>query len=89
MKCLKKEYQPNLDPNKVHAILNGIDTDKYQPNKDEALLNIFKLSNVGQVMIFCNRKTTVTYVTSLISNLNISVGCIHSELTQDDRNLMM
>lgn len=62
---------------------------KTSDDKDKVLLNIFKLSNVGQVMIFCNRKTTVTYVTNKISDLNISVGCVHSELTQEDRNSTM
>lgn len=62
---------------------------KTSDDKDKVLLNLFKFSNIGQVMIFCNRKTTVTYVTNLINSLNLSVGCIHSELSQDDRNMMM
>jgi starch synthase len=46
---------PNLDPNKVHAILNGIDTDKYQPSKDEALLK--KHGITGRYAIFVGRIT--------------------------------
>lgn len=46
---------PNLDPNKVHAILNGIDTDKYQPNKDDALLKKYGIT--GRYAIFVGRIT--------------------------------
>jgi starch synthase len=46
---------PNLDPNKVHAILNGIDTDKYQPKPDSNLLS--KHGITGRYAIFVGRIT--------------------------------
>ena len=46
---------PSLDPNKVHAILNGIDTDTYYPQSNPELLD--SLSIKGPYAIFVGRIT--------------------------------
>ncbi len=46
---------PNLDPNKVHAILNGIDTEKYQPRPSAELLAKYGIN--GRYAIFVGRIT--------------------------------
>ena len=55
---------PNLDPNKVHAILNGIDTEKYRPTIDESLLNRHGIS--GRFAIFVGRITRQKGLTHLL-----------------------
>ena len=46
---------PNLDPNKVHAILNGIDSDKYRPTPNSDLLSKYGIT--GRYAIFVGRIT--------------------------------
>ena len=46
---------PNLDPNKVHAILNGIDSDKYRPTPNSDLLSNYGIT--GRYAIFVGRIT--------------------------------
>ena len=46
---------PALDPNKVHAILNGIDTEKYRPSPNSQLLSKYGIS--GRYAIFVGRIT--------------------------------
>ena len=46
---------PNLDPNKVHAILNGIDTNIYHPVSNPELLSSFGVK--GPYAIFVGRIT--------------------------------
>ena len=46
---------PSLDPNKVHAILNGIDTDTYYPQSNPKLLD--SLGIKGPYAIFVGRIT--------------------------------
>ena len=46
---------PKLDPAKVHAILNGIDTEQYAPKPDQATLDKYGIS--GHYAIFVGRIT--------------------------------
>jgi alpha-maltose-1-phosphate synthase len=46
---------PNLDPNKVHAILNGINTEQYSPRPDHVLLERHGI--FGPYAIFVGRIT--------------------------------
>jgi len=46
---------PAVDPTKVHAILNGIDTEHYAPNPDQKVLD--KYSITGPYVIFVGRIT--------------------------------
>jgi starch synthase len=46
---------PQLDSAKVHAILNGIDTDHYAPKPDQAVLDKYGIS--GEFAIFVGRIT--------------------------------
>lgn len=46
---------PNLDPAKIHTILNGVDTQKYSPRPDTALLD--SLGITGRFAIFVGRIT--------------------------------
>jgi superfamily II DNA/RNA helicase len=62
---------------------------KTPTEKDTVLAGIFEMSNIGQVIVFCNRKSTVQYVGKVMSDLKISYGCIHADLTQEERNQTM
>lgn len=55
---------PNLDPTKVHAILNGIDTDIYQPQSNPELLD--SLGVKGPYAIFVGRITRQKGLTHLL-----------------------
>jgi alpha-maltose-1-phosphate synthase len=46
---------PTLDPTKIHTILNGVDTQKYSPTHDQALLDRLGIS--GRYAIFVGRIT--------------------------------
>ena len=46
---------PQLDPAKVHAILNGIDTKQYAPKPDQAVLDLYGIT--GRYAIFVGRIT--------------------------------
>ncbi len=46
---------PGLDPAKIHTILNGVDTQKYSPHSDPALLE--SLGITGRYAIFVGRIT--------------------------------
>ena len=53
-KDIVKAY-PSLDPSKIHTILNGVDTEKYAPTHDQALLD--RLGITGRYAIFVGRIT--------------------------------
>jgi len=53
-KDIVKAY-PSLDPSKIHTILNGVDTQKYAPTHDQALLD--RLGITGRYAIFVGRIT--------------------------------
>jgi len=53
-KDILKAY-PNLDSSKIHTILNGVDTVKYSPTHDQALLD--RLGITGRYAIFVGRIT--------------------------------
>ena len=55
---------PSLDPNKVHAILNGIDTDLYYPQSNPELLE--SLGVKGPYAIFVGRITRQKGLTHLL-----------------------
>lgn len=57
--------------------------------KEAALNDIFAIPGVGQVIVFCNRIYMVKHVTEQLKILGVSVGCIHSELTQEERDSTM
>ncbi len=46
---------PDLDPNKVHTILNGVDTEKYRPTPNPELLQRYGIS--GKYVLFVGRIT--------------------------------
>ncbi len=53
-KDIERAY-PKLDPAKIHTILNGVDTQKYSPRTDAALLE--SLGITGRYAIFVGRIT--------------------------------
>lgn len=57
--------------------------------KAEVLNNIFSIPGINQVIVFCNRIYVANHVTEQLKQLGLSVGCIHSELTQQERDLTM
>lgn len=46
---------PSLDPSKVHAILNGIDTEQYSPQPNQEILDKYSIS--GNFAVFVGRIT--------------------------------
>jgi len=68
---------PNLNPEKVHAILNGIDTDIYYPQSDPELLG--RLGVDGPYAIFVGRITRQKGLVHLLrawKNVNKNYGLV-------------
>ena len=55
---------PNVDPNKVHTIRNGVDTGKFSPNHDPNVLTKYGIS--GRYALFVGRITRQKGLTHLL-----------------------
>ena len=68
---------PNLDPSKVHTILNGVDTTVYRPTPDHAFLE--KLGISGRYAIFVGRITRQKGLAHLLrawKSVNPDIGLV-------------
>jgi len=57
--------------------------------KLEILLNLYKMMEITQAIIYCNLKKTVDYVSSELTKKGFIVSSIHSELPQEERDRVM
>jgi len=57
--------------------------------KLEILLNLYKMMEIAQAIIYCNSKKTVDYLTEEMTKKNFVVSSIHSDLQQQDREKVM
>jgi len=57
--------------------------------KLDTLIDLYSKLSISQVIIFCNTKTKVNYVTNEIKCRDFAVSCIHADLTQEERNSIM
>jgi translation initiation factor 4A len=57
--------------------------------KIEILLNLYKMMEITQAIIYCNSKKTVDYVSEELTKKGFVVSSMHSELTQPDRDKIM
>jgi translation initiation factor 4A len=57
--------------------------------KLEILLNLYKMMEISQAIIFCNSKKTVDYLTEEMTKRNFVVSSIHSDLQQQEREKVM
>lgn len=57
--------------------------------KLEILLNLYKMMEITQAMIYCNHKKTVDNVSSELTKKGFVVSSIHSELPQEERDRVM
>ena len=75
-KDILKAY-PDLDPSKIHTILNGVDTQKYSPTKDPELLA--RLGITGRYAIFVGRITRQKGLAHLLrawANVSPDIGLL-------------
>lgn len=61
----------------------------YEPQKIEIIKRLFKADELKRVIIFCGKKTKVKEVSRTLTKANISVGEMHSDLTQAERDDIM
>lgn len=57
--------------------------------KIEILLNLYKMMEITQAIIYCNTKKTVDYVTEELTKKGFVVSSMHSELPQQERDKVM
>ncbi len=57
--------------------------------KIEILLNLYKMMEITQAIIYCNAKKTVDFVTEELTKKGFVVSAIHSELPQQERDKVM
>lgn len=57
--------------------------------KMEILLNLYKMMEITQAIIYCNSKKTVDMVSSELTSKGYEVGTIHSDLQQQERDRVM
>jgi translation initiation factor 4A len=57
--------------------------------KLEILLNLYKMMEITQAIIYCNSKKTVDYVTEELIKKGFVVSAMHSELPQQERDKVM
>lgn len=61
----------------------------YEPQKITIIKSLFKREKLTRVIIFCGKKTKVKDVCRALSKAKISVGEMHSDLTQSERDDIM
>jgi len=54
--------------------------------KFETLLDLYNLLSTSQVIIFCNTVSKVDWLKENLEKNNFTITCIHSKMSQDDRN---
>jgi len=57
--------------------------------KLEILLNLYKMMEISQAIIFCNSKKTVDYLTEEMTKKSFVVSAIHSDLQPQEREKVM
>lgn len=57
--------------------------------KFEILLNLYKMMEITQAMIYCNQKKTVDNLSNELIKKGFIVSSIHSDLTQEERDRVM
>lgn len=60
-----------------------------KPNKPEALLQFLRQRQPQAVLVFCNLKATVMQLEHTLSKAGVSVSCLHGDLEQKERDLVM
>lgn len=57
--------------------------------KLEILLNLYKMMEITQAIIYCNSRKNVDYLSAELSKKGFIVSSIHSDLAQDERDRVM
>ena len=73
--------------------LDGIKQFKIIVEKEEwkisTLLDLYESLNIGQCIIYCNRRNTASLLANELTKNDFEVGLIHGSMSQDDRNNIM
>eukprot|EP01017_Pseudomicrothorax_dubius_P050795 TRINITY_DN966_c0_g1_i1.p1 TRINITY_DN966_c0_g1~~TRINITY_DN966_c0_g1_i1.p1 ORF type:complete len:392 (+),score=86.86 TRINITY_DN966_c0_g1_i1:177-1352(+) len=57
--------------------------------KMDTLLELYRNLDIPQSMIYCNTRAKVDYVAQTMKSKSFTVSCIHGEMEQEKRNLVM
>lgn len=57
--------------------------------RPDLLCSLIKVLDLRRVMIFCNRKSTVQWLTKQLQKRELSVDCLHGDIPQSQRNRVM
>jgi translation initiation factor 4A len=60
-----------------------------EEQKMDVLLDIYESIQVSQCVMFCNTRRKVDFVTHCLRDQKYTVSCIHSKMSQDERNAIM
>ena len=60
-----------------------------EDQKFDTLLDLYNLLSASQVIIFCNTVKTVNWLKENLEKNNFTITCIHSKMTQPERDLIM
>lgn len=63
--------------------------DSQDGNKLNGLLWLIQQTSPESAIVFCNLKATVIELTRILNQAGISVGCLHGDLEQSDRDRVM
>ena len=58
-------------------------------NKFDTLCDIYEACTISQTIIYCNSKKSVDELNTKLLNANFSVECMHGDMTQSERNVIV
>ncbi len=79
---VKISVSSHVDPSKLNQVYYDVD----KGIKFSLLIHLLKKEKKGLVMVFCNTRRTVDFVTKNIKLNNIDVHALHGGYSQDKRN---
>ncbi|MHC4933077.1 MAG: DEAD/DEAH box helicase [Planctomycetota bacterium] len=82
MLSLSADHVHVLETEHVYYLVDAV-------KKDRALIRIIEVENPASAIIFCNRKTKVDYVASLLGSFGYDADALSADLRQKDRERVM
>ena len=84
IKILLKNYEVVVDL--ISQFYIDVESEEY---KFDTLLDLYNLLSTSQVIIFCNKISTIDSLKENLEKNNFPITSIHSKMTQEERNLIV
>ena len=78
------EAEGDARPDIAQYVLRAEDADR-----PDLLCSLIQTLDLRRVMMFCNRKSTVQWLTKQLQKRELSVDCLHGDIPQGQRNRVM